>query len=60
MHVTQFVYVCLFLGILRLLRGCIFRLSEVNLESAGLNDSVAHLGYGGAFSNSSEAFMQVR
>ena len=55
---SMFVYAYLFLG---MLRGCIFhRLSEVNLESAGLNDSVAHLGYGGAFSNSSEAFMQVR
>eukprot|EP00913_Durusdinium_trenchii_P018538 g17420.t1 len=30
----------------------------VNLESAGLNDSVAQLGYGGAFSNGSEALMQ--
>eukprot|EP00438_Fugacium_kawagutii_P034788 Skav236252 [mRNA] locus=scaffold829:387938:389254:- [translate_table: standard] len=30
----------------------------VNLESAGLNDSVAQLGYGSSFSSTSEAFMQ--
>lgn len=37
---------------------CMLYYTWVNLKSAGLNDSVAHLGYGGAFSNSSEAFMQ--
>jgi len=37
---------------------CMLYYTWVNLESAGLNDSVAHLGYGGAFATSSEAFMQ--
>ncbi|CAE7544369.1 Uso1 [Symbiodinium natans] len=38
---------------------CMLYFTWVNLESAGLNDSVAHLGYGNPFAaNSSESFLQ--